>query len=69
MIAVEQIGVTGELLTNFEQFLQRAGPDDVWMLSEVLHQWQNHTCYTEDDYRNRENAIGPELIPGDSGQI
>ena len=57
MTAVEHIGVTGALLTNFEQFLQRAGPDDIWIFSEVLHQWQNQTCYLDEDTRTFEAIL------------
>ena len=57
MTAVEQIGVTGALLTNFEYFLERADPDAVWMLSEVLHQWQNRVCYLDEDTRSFEATL------------
>ena len=57
MTAVEQIGITGRLLSNLEQFFEFAGPDEVWMLSEVLHQWQDRTCYLAEDTRTFEAIL------------
>ncbi len=61
MIALQQIAVTGSLLMSLEQFLESAGPDDIWVLSEVLYQG---FCNDEDTRRFEATLMEVASIQG-----
>ena len=57
----ETLAERGAMLTALAKFIDHANPQDTWLLSELLHAWDNHAGHLEDDSEQFE-AITLELV-------